>query len=38
MNENDFNLLKNLIEKKNKNIVNYDTALNLLQIKKLISF
>ena len=34
MNENDFNLLKNLIEKKNQNIINYDTALSLLSDNK----
>jgi len=35
MNEDDFNLLKDLIEKKNQNIVNYDTALSLLSDKKI---
>ena len=38
MNENDFNHLENLIEKKNQNIVNYDTALNLLSDKKIDKF
>ena len=35
MNENDFNLLENLVEKKNQNIINYDYALSLLSDNKI---
>jgi hypothetical protein len=38
MNENDFDLLKNLVEKKNQNIINYDTALSLLSDNKIDKF